>query len=93
MATSRFKPEYRDCEICGAVTECEAHHVFAGTARQISDKYGAIVYCCRACHDRIHARPAEFKWLQDRTQRKVMEREEWDLDEWMQHFFKNYLEE
>lgn len=89
MKTSRFKK----CDICGEYSECEIHHVIGGTARQISDKYGAVVSCCRTCHNKIHHRPADYTWLRSETQKRVMKEQGWDLAEWMEHFYKNYLEE
>ena len=83
---------FERCELCGEYAPCEIHHVFSGTARQISDKYGAVVRCCRACHAKIHHRPSEYYWLKSETQKKVMEAQRWSLDDWMDHFYKNYLE-
>lgn len=70
---------------------CEHHHVFGGTARKISDQYGAVVWLCRRCHRAYHDHPSEYQWLREQTQRKVMHYQGWDLDEWMEHFHKNYL--
>ena len=81
------------CEICGEVTPCEVHHVMGGTARQISDKYGAVVHCCRACHSKIHHNPAEYSWLKAETQKRVMQEQGWTLEDWMKHFYKNYMED
>lgn len=87
MKTSRFNW----CEICGEYAECEVHHVFEGTARKMSDKYGAVVKICRRCHSDIHSRPSKYEWLKGQTQKKVMEAQNWDMDEWFNHFHKNYI--
>lgn len=93
--TSRTKftgSRFQECEICGMITWCEPHHVFAGTARRTSDEVGAVAYCCRACHDNIHAFPARYRWLQEQTQRRVMQEQGWSLEDWMARFYKNYIE-
>lgn len=87
---SRIFKTSRFCEICGAQA-CDIHHVFGGTARQISDKYGATVFICRKCHDDIHRHPLKYEWLKQETQKKVMESHNWDLDDWFNVFHKNYL--
>lgn len=93
--TKTFRSNYSGavetaCGVCGVTQWCEPHHVFAGTARRISDKYGAVVYLCRNCHEEIHNNPAAFKWLQAETQAKVMAEQGWTLEDWMNHFHKNY---
>lgn len=80
-----------ECSICGRFTLCDPHHVFQGTARRLSDKYDAVIYLCRACHDEIHRHPAAYEWLKAKAQTEVMFRQGWSLEEWMQHFGKNYL--
>lgn len=87
MRTYRFKK----CDICGEYRECEIHHVFGGLKRAISDKYGAVVSICRKCHSDIHSHPAKYEWLKAETQKKVMEDRNWDIDEWFDHFGKNYI--
>lgn len=84
---------FERCEICGEYRECETHHVFGGTARQISDKYGAVASCCRICHNEIHHHPAQYEWLKAQTQERVMQEQGWSLEEWMEHFYKNYKED
>lgn len=83
--------KYCECGICGTGTWCEPHHVFGGTSRKISEKYGAVVYLCRPCHDQFHRHPSAFLWLREKTQARVMFEQGWTLDDWMEHFNKNYL--
>jgi hypothetical protein len=83
--------EMHRCEICGVLQMCEKHHVFGGTARQISDKWGATVWLCRPCHNSYHHHPASYQWLREKTQTKVMFEQGWSLEDWMDHFHKNYL--
>lgn len=91
-----YTPKYRGakettCGICEACTYCEPHHVFPGTARRISDEYGAVVYLCRNCHESYHRHPGSYKWLQSKVQADVMFRQGWTLEDWMNHFHKNYM--
>lgn len=79
------------CGLCTIHANCDPHHVFPGTARQISDRYGAVIYLCRTCHRKVHDHPKAYKWLQAKVQAEVMFRNGWGMDEWMEHFHKNYL--
>lgn len=86
-----FEMRFGECAICGRSGYMDIHHVFGGTARQMSEKYGATVMLCPDCHRSYHAHPAAYRWLREKTQAKVMFMQNWDLDEWMAHFHKNYL--
>lgn len=79
------------CQICGEFMPCERHHVFGGTSRQISDKYGAVVWLCRKCHRAYHDHPAAYQWIKEKTQARVMFEQGWTTEDWIKHFYKNYL--
>lgn len=87
----RFDMRYGKCAICGQYGDMDRHHVFGGTARQISERYGAVIDVCRGCHRSIHDHRSAYAWLQAKTQTKVMYEQGWDLEEWMAHFHRNYL--
>ena len=38
------------CFICGSYDRIEEHHIFGGSDRQISEKYGLKVHLCNAHH-------------------------------------------
>ena len=41
----------KECWFCGAQTDLERHHIFAGVAnRPISEKYGLTVWLCHEHH-------------------------------------------
>lgn len=89
----KTKAKIGGCELCGRWGDLQTHHVFGGTARQMSDEYGATVNICFDCHRDIHMNPKKYKWLKEKTQRELMARYEWNMDDWMCVFMKNYLEE
>ena len=85
----------RKCAICGREVEyIHIHHCFEGISlRRISDKYGAVIAVCPACHRDIHDHPRKYLWLKEKTQREVMRAQNWTIDDWHKHFGKSYLEE
>ncbi|MBQ8994492.1 MAG: hypothetical protein IJ091_11245 [Oscillospiraceae bacterium] len=93
MGKAKFSGSRRTvCAICGREDWCEPHHVFGGTSRHISDQWGAVAYCCRTCHEDFHQHPANYKWLREETQKRVMAEQGWSMDDWMRIFFKNYID-
>lgn len=79
-----------NCEICHKYDYLECHHVFAGTRRSKSERYGAKAYVCHACHMDIHAQPRKYVWLKANWQRRVCEEQGWTTDEFIEIFGKNY---
>lgn len=81
------------CEHCGAWTECDRHHVFGGTRRKISEKYGAVVDLCHTCHmDLHHGHPERYEYLKEREQVFLMHMYGWTEDEFRSIFGKSYLQ-
>lgn len=39
------------CEICGKWLPLERHHVFSGSNRKKSEKYGLVAYLCHNHHN------------------------------------------
>ena len=86
--------EREPCSLCGRWDYLQLHHVFEGQSlRRISDKYGATMHICPACHRNIHAHPLDYLWLKKESQLEVMERLHWTIEDWHRHFGKSYLEE
>ena len=79
------------CEICGQETRTDRHHIFNGSMRNKSEEYGAVINVCRRCHEQIH-KDAELRLrLKALWQRKIMNEYRWTTEEFIQHFYKNYL--
>lgn len=87
-----FDQDQRRCFICGKYTATDTHHVFQGSNRAASDRYGLTVRLCRKCHAYIHENPQSETAvkLKDHAQREAMERYGWSLDEWRERFGKDY---
>ena len=86
--------EENSCYVCGATQSLERHHVFGGTRRRISEKYGACVMLCHEHHQGkygAHGIGRLDYWLKAEAQEKIMEREGWDIPKFIQVFGKNYL--
>ena len=79
------------CFLCDKVGPTELHHIFNGPVRDRADKDGFTVYLCPDCHRTIHANAKKRNALKRYTQGKGMELYGWDMDYWMQRYFKNYL--
>ena len=85
---------YREpCELCGKWDYLDRHHIFEGSLRKKSEKYNCVIRICRACHDDIHHHPLDYLWLKKESQKELMERMHWYMDDWHREFGKNYLEE
>lgn len=91
----------RTCFLCGrngCGDPLDRHHIFGGSRRNLSEKYGAVV---DLCHDRCHengpgaahrcAQTAQL--LHEYGQRKVMREQGWTVEEFRAVFGKNYLPE
>ena len=82
-----------DCLICGSTEGLQRHEVFHGAFREKSKRLGCWVLLCYRCHYRVHnghdGLDAELKRF---MQRKAMEANGWDTEQFRQRFGKNYLE-
>lgn len=81
------------CYICHANCSTDEHHIFEGSNRAASDKYGLTVYLCRICHQRAHEYPREFEGmyhLKSRAQTLAMSSYRWTVDDWRRIFRKDY---
>lgn len=82
------------CEICDRYGEVHRHHVFPGTLRSASERYDATAMLCVECHEGAHGvhRNRELaEELKARTQKRVMRREGWTMEQWRLVFGKSYI--
>ena len=103
MAKSILQEKNGYCFLCGrykgsGLDSLDEHHVFGGALRDKSEKYGLKVYLHHlTCHENgknaVHQSGEVADKLKAYAQRKAMEHYGWSLDEWMQRFYVNYLEE
>ena len=87
-----FNQDARKCFICGKCNASDTHHIFQGSNREASDRYGLTVRLCRDCHAYIHEHPQSETAvrLKDHAQRAAMDRYVWTLEEWLEKFGKDY---
>lgn len=89
----------RKCFLCnrnGSTDPLERHHIFGGSRRKLSEKYGLVVDLCgNECHrngkDSAHQSAATALYLHRYGQEKAMREQGWTVDEFRAVFGKNYL--
>ena len=82
-----------ECRLCGHIGLIETHHVFMGSYRRLSDKYGATVTLCPYCHRYIHsAKGVEARrQLQHDVQQAYMDKMGWNVNQWISIWGKSWL--
>ena len=93
------KPENCRCFLCGrngAEDPLDGHHVFGGSYRRKSEKYGLVVYLCHnRCHifgpSSVHRSGAQMRRLRRYGQLKCMREQGWSEERFIQEFGKSYL--
>lgn len=88
------------CFLCGkngASDRLEKHHIFGGPNRNLSDKYGLVVWLCGdECHRNgklsAHQSARTRKLLHQYGQKKWMEDQNGTIEDFRRIFGKNYLE-
>ena len=87
------------CYLCGMPENgdhLDWHHVFEGSRRQISEKYGLKVklHHCQ-CHQEgmfaVHRSSEVMRALKRHAQRKAMKHYGWTVEEWIEKMGKSYL--
>lgn len=76
--------------ICGH-PDTEIHHVFMGSRRQMSDRYGLTVPVCRKCHRLIHAAPNDGLDLALKEEAQKHFEKQFGHDKFLQAFGKSWL--
>lgn len=87
---------YGNCWLCGKWGLLEEHHIFGGSNRKKSEKYGLKVGLCgETCHRNgryaAHQCADTALLLHQYGQRKYMEEHHASVDEFRKEFGKNYL--
>lgn len=89
----------RRCWLCGRNgigDPLEEHHIFQGSNRNNSTKYGLTVYLCgKRCHREGKESVHRCRETRDRLmrwgQQKAMEEQGWSVEDFIRVFGKNYL--
>ena len=96
-AQSLFDQKPGVCWNCGKHCDTERHEVFGGALRTKSKGYGLWVSLCGECHrtGKLSAHRSEQTagFLKKIAQRKAMAAFNWSMDDWMERFYKNHLED
>lgn len=95
-----FSDEYRTCFLCGrsetSFNRLEVHHIFQGSNRNKSEKYGLTVTLCHSCHNEppygAHFNKQTAKYLHRYGQEKCMKEQNWTVEQFVAEFGKNYLD-
>lgn len=87
--------EVRECIRCGRNNCIEKHHIFGGSNRKKSEKYGLTVDLCHWCHNEppigAHHNAAIMLKLHQEGQKKAMKENNWTTEDFIREFGKNYL--
>lgn len=91
----------RACWLCGrngCGDPLDKHHIFGGSNRKKSEKYGLYVYLCHhRCHENgpeaAHRNPETAQRLHEFGQRLAMEENGWTVADFRLEFGKNYIDE
>jgi len=84
--------DWTPCEICGA-TATERHHVYGAANRKHSEKWGAVVWLCPACHRTgKHAVHRDYKTaVMLKCKYQAIFEAQYGHDAFMKIFARNYL--
>ena len=97
---SILQKDKTSCYLCGgrgtSLDPLDVHHVFFGTLRSKSDKYGLTVYLHHnKCHifgrDAVHVNRATDLAIKKRAQIAAMKKYRWTEQDFINQFYKNYI--
>lgn len=104
MLKSIIQQDKTQCYICGKNGNSdyfglEEHHIFGGSCRKESERFGLKVYLCKYHHtgdingnrEAVHFNKEFAEHLKEEAQKKAMEHYNWELKKWREHFRINYL--
>ena len=85
------------CGRNGQTDPLDRHHIFGGSLRKKSERYGLVVSLCHHdCHifgeNSVHRNQAERDRLKAWGQRKAMAENGWNRAQFILEFGKNYLD-
>ena len=81
------------CYICGKWGKVDEHHVFGGSCRKTSDRYGLVVHLCRDCHSLIHDsdKGKEMKLYLHQRGQMIYEERFGNRQAFIKEFIRSYL--
>lgn len=86
-----------NCELCQKYGSLELHHIFNGAYRKKSERYGATILLCHACHNEspngVHHNAIRMNELKAREQKRIMAEYGFTIEEFICEFGKNYIKE
>jgi len=99
MITAKDLP--KACFLCGrngVGDPLDAHHIFGGANRKLSERYALVIPLCHdRCHengkDAVHRNGTVAQAVHEFGQRLAMERMGWSIEEFRAVFGRNYLPE
>jgi len=99
MRTKTAKDLTCECWLCGrngCGDPLDAHHIFGGANRKLSDRYGLVVPLChKRCHesgpDAVHRNAETAQRLHEWGQEKAMREQGWSIEDFRRVFGRNYL--
>lgn len=95
MANSILQAE-KKCYITGDTNNLHEHHIFGGSYRKLSEKYGLKIWLRADWHNMsnygIHFNTNLNNGIRAMAQKKAMEHYGWDMQKWLSIFTKNYIE-
>lgn len=87
---------YGKCFLSGTYGIVERHHIFGGARRDLSERYGLVVYLSPEKHqidrDSAHRSGETADRLHRYGQRKAMLENDWTVEQFRLVFGKNYLD-
>lgn len=82
------------CAVCHTTLDLHRHHIFAGSDRALSEKYGLTVWLCARHHNMssegVHNNIALDRKLKAIAQRRAMKHYGWSVEDWLKIFRRNY---
>ncbi len=85
----------RCCYVCGSRGLLHCHHIYFGSKRQLSEKFGLKIWLCPTHHnfsnEGIHYNKSLDEKVKRMAQEKAMEYYGWNEEDWMKIFRRNYL--
>lgn len=99
MAKSIIQEDKESCYICGMnrnLEPIEEHHVFNGSNRKWSEKYGLKIYlhgnrCHRTGKDSVHVNGEVRERIQAEVQEKAMKYYNWSVEDFRGIFGRSFI--
>ena len=80
------------CYLCGTESEfLDVHHIFGGSVRKTSDKYGLIVHLCRDCHRFLHDKGGSMMYYLHKKGQMAYEEQIGSRQQFIEEFIRSYL--